>query len=462
MRYLALACDYDGTIAQDGHVGSEMFEALERFTASGRKLILLTGRELEDLQSVCPRLGVFEWAVVENGAVLYHPATQEVKPLAPPPPERFVQRLRQRKVAPLSVGRSIVATWKPHEVAVLETIRDLGLEMQVIFNKGAVMVLPAGVNKATGLAAALKEMGLSPHNIVGVGDAENDHAFLAICECSVAVANALSTLRERVDFVTHGVSSRGVRQLIDELIQGDLRNREYHLDRHHLLLGMREDGTEVLIPPHGYNLLVAGPSASGKSTVATAIMERLAEKKYQFCVIDPEGDYGGLASAIHLGTKDRAPSAEEVLEVLSSPEQNLVVNLLGLPLGDRPPFFRDLLPRLQELRARTGRPHWVLIDEVHHLLPSSWDSAPLTLPQVLGQVLMVTVHPDEVAPAVLTSANAMLAVGQGTEDTFRRFCKPLEEKVPKLPDGDLQPGEVLFWKRGEKTPPFRVKIAPGK
>ena len=48
----------------------------------------------------------------------------------------------------------------------------------MIFNKGAVMILPSGVNKATGLAAALEELGLSPHNVVGVGDAENDHAFL--------------------------------------------------------------------------------------------------------------------------------------------------------------------------------------------------------------------------------------------------------------------------------------------
>ena len=61
----------------------------------------------------------------------------------------------------MSTGRVIVATWEPHETIVLETIRDLGLELQVIFNKGAVMVLPAGVNKATGLAAALEQLGLS-------------------------------------------------------------------------------------------------------------------------------------------------------------------------------------------------------------------------------------------------------------------------------------------------------------
>jgi HAD superfamily hydrolase (TIGR01484 family) len=89
----------------------------------------------------------------------------------------------------------IVATWTPHEQVVLDTIRALGLELQVIFNKGAVMVLPSGVNKAFGLRAALAELALSAHNTVAIGDAENDHALLAECELGVAVDNALPRAR---------------------------------------------------------------------------------------------------------------------------------------------------------------------------------------------------------------------------------------------------------------------------
>ena len=120
----------------------------------------------------------------------------------------------------------IVATWEPHEKTVLEAIRDCGLELQVIFNKGAVMVLPAGVNKATGLRAALAELNLSPHNAVGVGDAENDHAFLNICECAVAVANALPAVKERADIVTFADHGAGVTELIDEMLADDLVSRE--------------------------------------------------------------------------------------------------------------------------------------------------------------------------------------------------------------------------------------------
>ena len=186
MRYLALCCDYDGTIAHHGRVDEPTLAALKRLRESGRQLVLVTGRELDDLQKLFPHLDLFARIVAENGALLYRPETREEQPLDEAPPQSFVDKLIERGVGPMSVGRVIVATWEPHEKTVLETIRDCGLELQVIFNKGAVMVLPAGVNKATGLRAALAELNLSPHNAVAVGDAENDHAFFSICECAAA------------------------------------------------------------------------------------------------------------------------------------------------------------------------------------------------------------------------------------------------------------------------------------
>src|SRR5215813_6745427 len=186
MHYVALATDYDGTLATDSIVPASTLEALDRLRRSGRKVILVTGRELDDLRRVMPDLERFDRIVAENGALLYRPKEKEMKALASPPPAAFIDRLKERDVLPLSVGAVIVATWQPNETIVLEAIRELGLELQIIFNKGAVMVLPSGVNKGTALNVALRELGLSRHNCVGVGDAENDHAFLSLCGCSVA------------------------------------------------------------------------------------------------------------------------------------------------------------------------------------------------------------------------------------------------------------------------------------
>lgn len=225
MRFMALATDYDGTLASHGRVAEETWEAVRRLRASGRKLILVTGRELDDLHSICPNLEVFDRVVAENGGLLYRPATREQEVLASAPPREFVQALRERGITYLNVGRTIVDTVRTYEAVVIQTIRDLGLELQVIFNKDALMILPTGVNKATGLSAALKELGLSPHNIVAVGDAENDLDFLDLCGCSAAVANALPMLKQHADIVTTGEAGQGVAELIEELLTDDLRRR---------------------------------------------------------------------------------------------------------------------------------------------------------------------------------------------------------------------------------------------
>ncbi len=221
MRYLALATDYDETLATGGLVDAATAAALDRYRVSGRRVILVTGRELDDLMRVCPQLDWFSRVVAENGALLYNPATQRERALAEPPPEALVALLRARGVRPLSVGRVIVATREPHEIQVLEAIRELGLEHEVIFNKGAVMVLPSGVNKATGLAAAVEELGFSSRDVVAVGDAENDHAFLAAAGCGVAVANAVPALKARADLVTVRDRGAGVVELIDRLLSDD-------------------------------------------------------------------------------------------------------------------------------------------------------------------------------------------------------------------------------------------------
>jgi HAD superfamily hydrolase (TIGR01484 family) len=461
MRYHVLACDYDRTLAHDGRVDEKTLAALERLLATGRTLVLVTGRELLDLMTIFPEINLFARVVAENGALLYQPADKSEKLLASAPPPEFAETLRKRGVQPFSTGRVIVATWRPHEATVLRTIADFGLELQVVFNKDAVMVLPSGVNKATGLAVALDSLGLSPHEAVGVGDAENDHAFLNLCECAVAVASALPAVKQIADLVTSGDHGAGVVQLIDQLIATDLAPLEEHLQRHRLLIGHEADGTEVRLAPYGFNLLIAGPSGSGKSTAARSVLEQLAEHRYQYCIVDPEGNYENLAGAVTLGNGRGGPTVEEVLQVLASAGKNVVVNLVGLQLADRPPFFLKLLPRLLEIRARCGHPHWLLVDEAHHLLPASWVPGPKVLPQDLERTIFITVHPEQIAHVALTSINKVMAVGQFPDETIKKFCAAVGERAPRIKATDLAEGEVVLWSREEKTLQ-RVRLVPSR
>jgi hypothetical protein len=459
---LALATDFDGTLATDGRLSGEAMEAVKRLRASGRRAILVTGRRLVDLLEVFPQIDSFDSVVAENGAVLYVPRTREETLLCQPLPFSFIERIRSLGVEPISVGRVIVATWLPHQNAILQSIQETGLELLIVFNKNAVMVLPTGVNKATGLGVALRRLGLSFHEVVGIGDGENDQSFLDRCECSVAVANAVPSILKLVDMVTKREAGGGLTELVNELIADDLVRMQGHLRRNFIPIGSLEGGGEIKVPPYGTNILIAGPSGSGKSTITAGIVERLIEQTYQLCIIDPEGDYGPSRDVINLGDSNRAISINEVLSILEDPKMNVSLNLLGIELADRPAFFGQFFPSLRTLRSRTGRPHWMVFDEAHHLLPVDWGHLPEVLPQKLGETVLVTVRPDHLAVAILAMIDVVIAVGPSPETTLKNFSDATGRPL-HWPQGLAhKAGQAIIWFPVTGNPPSPMSIMPPK
>jgi hypothetical protein len=151
---------------------------------------------------------------------------------------------------------------------------------------------------------------------------------------------------------------------------------------------------------------------------------------------------------------------EEVLQVLARPSANVVVNLVGLGITERPGFFMGLLPRVQELRARLGRPHWLIVDEAHHLFPAAWERGQLALPPGLDRTVLITVHPGQVNAAILSSIDTLIAVGAAPEETIREFCQAVGVPAPVAGPAEQGPGQVLLWARGSDEPPFSVRVVP--
>jgi HAD superfamily hydrolase (TIGR01484 family) len=456
MFFLALATDYDGTIATDSVVPESTVDALLKVKKSGRKLLLVTGRELPDLQRVFRAVDIFDLVVAENGAVLYAPATREETVLGPSPDPQFVAALERRGVTPISVGRSIVATWEPHQTAVLETIKEFGLELDIVFNKGAVMVLPGGITKASGLESALAKLQLSAINVVGIGDAENDHAFLRACGCSIAVANALDAVKQTADLVTQDARGAGVEQLVEELLARD--DALGVSPRNRIVIGADSENRSIQLWPRDV-VLIAGSSGFGKSTLATALSERLIEKGFQFVVFDPEGDYQELEGAVSVGDARNPPGAEQALGLLATPQNNAVVNTLALELKDRPDFFARFYPELTRLRSKTGRPHWIIIDEAHHLMPAARDSTSLSLSDDPAGTMMITVHPEAVSPDALGQVTAVVAIGPEAPKVIASLCAATGRGEPagvSAPEKE----RALFWRIGEDSATLFTPVTP--
>jgi energy-coupling factor transporter ATP-binding protein EcfA2 len=304
------------------------------------------------------------------------------------------------------------------------------------------MILPPGMNKAAGLEAALRELEISPNNVVGVGDAENDHSFMHLCGCAAAVGNALLMVKEAADIRLAGDHGDGVIELIERLSREDARI--VPPERHGIPLGIDHEGKKVYIEPHHGGILIAGSSGIGKSTLATALTEQMAHRRFEFCVFDPEGDYDNLENAVLIGNSKEPPNIEEGLKLLRKAEGNVVINTQSLAVADRPAFFAKLLPKISELRGRTGRPHWLLVDEAHHLLPASRENIAQMMPEELPSVIFITVHPEALSLDVLKTVKVVIALGEKASDVIAQFCELIGVAAPSAasPPGN---DEVLLW-----------------
>jgi HAD superfamily hydrolase (TIGR01484 family) len=440
MRFTVLACDYDGTIAREGRVDDETAWDLGRVRTSGRRLVLVTGRDLPTLRAVCPHVELFDRVVAENGGLLYRPADGSERALADAPPGALVERLRAGGV-PVDVGRTVVFTWKPNEVAALEAIAELGLGHQVILNRQAVMVVPPGITKGTALMTALEELRMSPHNSVAVGDAENDHDLLAATGCGVAVGDAVPALADGADYVTEAPGPEGARELMAALLDDDLAS--WDVRAHPVVLGRDDDG-DVSWSPMGPSMLITGGSGAGKSTLVSALVEQLTGARYDTVVIDPEGDFEDLPGAVTAGGPDSQPSVDQVVDLVEEgpPTAAAVVSLLAVRMQDRPGVIREVVSRLVEVEKRLGRPHAVVVDEAHHAFPVD---APVDVGALPVGLVLVSTAPGSLQREVFGRLETVIAVG----DDARALLEQVADATDRhLPPGDAA-GDAVAWQVGE-------------
>ena len=81
---------------------------------------------------------------------------------------------------------------------------------------------------------------------------------------------------------------------------------------------------------------------------------------------------------------------------------------------------------------KTGRPHWIVADEAHHLMPEPWSGAPLGVPRAIESMLLITVHPGQVAAPVLAAVDGVVAVGPTPGPIIQEFAEATGHAAPAL------------------------------
>ena len=396
MKFGVLALDYDGTVAREGVLDPEVRTAITEARARGIVVILATGRILSDLKRVAGNLDFVDAVVAENGAVQSFPNGQ-IRLVGYRPPHVFLDELSRRGIQ-FQVGECIVESDAASAPQILEVIRQLELQFALLFNRSRLMVLPPAVSKSTGLQEVLNVFRLSAHNAVGIGDAENDHDLLSACEIAVAVSWGSPALQKDADEIVHGDGPRAAAEYIRQ-VSRQMRLPQVRPSRHQCVVGTAHDGSPVAFSVLGRNFLVVGDSYAGKSWATGLVCEQMILQGYCVCVIDPEGDYGGLESLpgiVILGGADNPPELPDVTQALRHFDLSVVIDLSRVGYEEKLSYLKTLLPMLASLRRSTGLPHRIIVDEAHYFLCEA-DVRQL-LDFELDAYTLVTYRPSDLHP----------------------------------------------------------------
>lgn len=453
MRYVALAAGFDGTLACDGRCDDRAIEALRALALTGRKLILVTARQLRDLLDVFPEASLFDYLVAENGGVVHRPAARESAILAQAPPEILIHELRRRGVEPLTIGSAVVTTERTHREIVADAIERLRLDLHLLQNDRALSILPSGVNKASGVRAVLEELGLSPHNLVAIGDDESDLDLFALAEHSVAVANASLQLKRVADRVTRAAHSQGFVEFAQELLGSDLADAPI---RRRIVIGSRPGQPEVTLPPGECSILLSGPRATGKAALSNSLLSQFLGQHYQCCVIGayPARRPQDLSALTMFGDAHDAPRLVEVFDALKDPNKSVLVNVAALSMQGRAAITEGLLGEFALFQEFTGRPHALFFDQAEALVTSACVESAQRLKGATR--IFLTTEPARLPRELLQTINIVIALGDAIS-TLTCFRENDSAPVP-LEHSVLETGQALVWWRGSGSSPARMQL----
>ena len=415
MQQKVLAFDYDGTLAENGQVPAALCHVLEQLKLAGCVLFLVTGRRYAslDLGSLADLFTGIAW---ENGAVLEHMASQELYLPFGHVDARLIRALEKTDM-PLERGVAIASTWIDHEAVVWQLLAETGSDVVIVHNKGALMILPPGASKGTGLVRLLELCGFSPRNVACFGDGENDLALFQVCEVGIAVADAVPSLLSVADMVAEKPGPAGVQHTLETYWQnGRLLTTPTRPERA-ILLGTDENGKAVSLPGAmltNSNIGIFGDSHSGKSWVTGLLAEGMHVAGYQVLLLDPEGDFRGLSSLPGIialsGDKNTLPTPATVVLLLAEASNSVVLDLCQYPHEQRGDYLVELFHALQPLKKHRFRPQWIVLEEAQYFLPPNGNDVSAALLPMLadGGLAFVSYRPDRLDKPILAMLTCCL------------------------------------------------------
>lgn len=264
--YKLIALDMDGTLLnEDKKISKTNFEAIKIARKKGIKVVLATGRPTKGIEKYLKELDLIhdnEYAVSFNGAVVQEVKTGKViakktmtlddlkyfyklsKTLgvnihALTPNSCITPKINEyseleatmnniplevKDFDSLDISTTIVKVmFVDHEEKLSEVIKNLPSEL---YDKYTIVrsapffleFLNKKVNKGYGVELLANKLGIKPHEVICIGDAENDVHMIKFAGLGVAMGNAFPEVKKIADYVTKTNQEDGVAHVINKFV----------------------------------------------------------------------------------------------------------------------------------------------------------------------------------------------------------------------------------------------------
>ena len=267
MNYKMIASDLDGTLLNNKkEITPHTLEIIHRAISKGLIFVISTGRATQGMEMYQSVLNLDTPAITYNGAVISHTRTKEVlfeQGLLREDARRLLQMGKERGTTMCiwSKGQLYgnVLNERIYDYKKLSGVEPLLMESEEeLLDQGITKILwydtesniqlfrkdmehttfdhvttclstPVfleffhnNVSKALSLDRIANMYGISPSEILAVGDAENDLSMLEYAGLGVAMANADREVKEKADYIAASNEEDGVAGLIEQFFLSEI------------------------------------------------------------------------------------------------------------------------------------------------------------------------------------------------------------------------------------------------
>ena len=224
MKKKTFAVDIDGTITENGggRIHLDALGALRQLTKMGHNVIFVTGRSSVEGFLLSVFGGTTKIAVGENGGCItfdsnehlllgnieeckkaYHVIKNNIKDVQEKPVFPRMTEIVLDRTFDLDVAKKLLS--------------ENNLDVELSDSQYAYHINSPGINKGTGFSKIMKKLSLSSEDVISIGDSATDVPLFKVSKTSIALGNALESVKSEATMVVSAKAGDGVLEALDKL-----------------------------------------------------------------------------------------------------------------------------------------------------------------------------------------------------------------------------------------------------